>query len=167
VQASGGTAVPELKKVIVAFGGDVAMGDTLLDALTQIFDTPEDVQALSQILGQDLTEPANTDQGGGTPPAGGDQTTEVDTIASLLADADDLLNQANDALKEGDLGKYQDKVKGAQEKIMSALDLANQSADGGSGSNSSDSGGGGPGTDGSTTTTAPPETTSTAEPDQA
>lgn len=45
VQATGANAVPELKKVIVAFGARIAIRDTLQDALVAVFgDAPDTLE---------------------------------------------------------------------------------------------------------------------------
>jgi hypothetical protein len=165
VQARGNTAVPELRQVIVAFGEDVVMEPTLLEALTQIFDGEGELAALTEILGDELAPPTDPDEP--TPPdeTPGEDDGADDTVASLLADADALLSDARDSLLAGELGDYQDKVEQAQEKIKSALELAGQDAGSGAGDGGGEGGGGGGGT---TTTESPPDdTTTTAEPDEA
>ena len=47
------------------------------------------------------------------------------TAAELLAEADDLFDQAEQALQDGDLGKYQEKIEAARELVQRALDLLN------------------------------------------
>ena len=47
------------------------------------------------------------------------------TAADLLAEADSLFDEAEQALQAGDLGKYQDKVEAARELVQRALDLLN------------------------------------------
>jgi uncharacterized membrane protein (UPF0182 family) len=170
VQAEGTTPVPELKRVIVALGEDVVMGDSLLDALEQIFTSEEERQALTEILGPELTPPTDPDE----PTPEEELLPEEDdgipaTVAELLADADSLLEDAREALVAGDLGEYQDKVEEAQDKIKEALDLAGVETGDNGGGEGGDSGDGGDGGDGGTTTTQPPsdDTTTTAEPDEA
>ena len=151
VQARGDTAVPELKNVIVAFGAEVAMGDTLLDALTQIFDTDEDVAALEQILAGELNPPTDPDEGPDEP----DEDTPAESVETLLADASRLLDEADAALnaEDGpDLGLYQEKVDEARAKLAQVLELEGLAP--------AEPAPEGEGTDGSggTTTTAPPTT---------
>jgi uncharacterized protein len=115
-EAEGSTPVPELRKVIVAFGDQVVMEDTLREALTQIFGEAPPT----------LEEPGD----GTAPPDGGtepppDEPAVPDQIAELLAQADDLFTQAEDQLREtGDLGDYQDTIDEAQDLIQQALDLS-------------------------------------------
>jgi uncharacterized membrane protein (UPF0182 family) len=149
VQARGETAVPELKNVIVAFGAEVAMGTNLLDALTQIFDSEEDIAALEEILGGELTPPTDPDEGPDEPP----EETPDQTVDELLAEASTLLEEAESELQgdDPDLGAYQDKVDQARELINQALELTGAVPP-------SDGGSDGDGTADGSTTTAPPDT---------
>lgn len=122
--------VPELRKVIVAAGNQVAMGDTLQDALTQIFGSA----------------PPTLEEGRGTPTG---PTTPGGPVAG--ANVQQLLDQAaaayaaaQAALAKGDLGEYQKQVNAMATLITQAQDAAKASGSGsGSGSGST------------TTTTAP------------
>lgn len=140
VQASGQTAVPELKNVIVAYGDEVVMRPTLELALTEIFgaspETLEDVDVVDSEQDEPLPsedqepgdvpgEPDEGDADGTTttttpppttePPAPGDET-----VDELLARAGETLERANEALAEGDLGAYQDLVDEAADLIRRA-----------------------------------------------
>jgi hypothetical protein len=142
VQASGETAVPQLERVIVAFGARVAMGDTLLDALTQIFDEPGDEEVLERILAAELTPPTDPDEGPDEPTDGDTEPQEDQTPEEVLADAAALLEEAEAALGgEGGLAEYEEKVRQAQELIARALDELGLAIP----------------VDGTTTTTAPPD----------
>lgn len=143
VQARGETAVPELKNVIVAFGAEVAMGETLFDALVQIFDTPEDIEALRVILAGELNPPTDPDEGPEEPSEEPSEGTPDRTVDELLSQASALLEEAESALQADtpDLGAYQDKVDQARDLVNQALEL---------------SGFGPPSGDSNTTTTAPP-----------
>jgi uncharacterized membrane protein (UPF0182 family) len=111
--------VPELEKVIVVYEGEVAVEDTLRESLVAIFDDAPDTL-------EDLTdEPATTD--GGSPPQGEepppDDTPPVDPgtdVPALLAAAADAFDQAQDALDDGDLGLYQERVAEAQQFVERA-----------------------------------------------
>jgi uncharacterized membrane protein (UPF0182 family) len=83
LKATGGQSIPELKKVILADSSRVVYADTLS-------------QALDQLVGESTGVP---------PPSGGPPPTE--TIDSLLQQALQHYNAAQDALKKGDLGTYQ------------------------------------------------------------
>ena len=106
VRADQTTAVPELKRVVVANGDAVGVGDTLLDALAQ------------SVEGQVDTGGGGAD-GGGTP--GNEQT-----IAQLLDEALGHFQAAQDALTAGDLATYQSELDQAQDLIEQANELARQ-----------------------------------------
>jgi uncharacterized membrane protein (UPF0182 family) len=114
---SGTGSYPILQFVLVSLGsGDTDEGD-------QVGIGTSFSQALAAALG--LTE--NTvppPDGDGQPPDGGQQgETPEEKIGRLLAEADDLFTQAQDALNSGDLGRYQDLNEQASEKIAEALDI--------------------------------------------
>ncbi|MGH9022231.1 MAG: UPF0182 family protein, partial [Acidimicrobiia bacterium] len=110
VQATGANAVPELKKVIVAFGERIAIRDTLRDALVAVFgDAPQ-----------------TREEGPGTPPADGESAPgtpgEVsDEVARLLDQAARAFAEADAALKTGDPVAYAQKVQEAREAFDRAL----------------------------------------------
>jgi uncharacterized membrane protein (UPF0182 family) len=101
------TAVPTLQKVIVEFNGKVSVQDTLAQALTALF-------GASPPTGE--TPPT------GTPTAPSPPST--DSIASLLDRAAKAFADADQALKAGDLGTYQSKVKEGQSLVQQAQSLA-------------------------------------------
>jgi uncharacterized membrane protein (UPF0182 family) len=130
-----GAEVPELQQVIVAFGDEAVIDTTLSGALTSLFGQAAVTQE------QPGAEPApGTDTGteggtGGTAPSG----TAAEQAATLLAEADALFGQADEALTSGDLGTYEDRIEEAQDKVRQAMELL---------------GTGPPATDATTTTTA-------------
>jgi len=103
-------ALPEFKRVVVVYqDNQPQMRETLDEALAAVFgegiaidDTPLD----------------------DTPP--GDVTPLPEDVQALLQQADALIDEANQALRNGDLGTYQDKVDEAQaliDEALSQLDL--------------------------------------------
>jgi len=143
VEAQGDTPVPQLKNVIVAFGDQVEMRSTLQSALEAIFgeapDTLEDPSADDQgTTGSGDT--GSGDNGTAAEPTG----TTAEQIAALLARAEDLFAEADQALADGDLGTYQAKVDEARDLVQQAIDLGGAERSGASGSTT-------------TTTTAPPD----------
>jgi uncharacterized membrane protein (UPF0182 family) len=96
IQGSGATQLPEFKFVVVVYAGRAVIGDSLLGALAQLF--PD--------LG-----PAPPPGGGGgtTPPPGGGGPPSTDVVG-LLQQAETAYNDAQTALKNGDLSAYQKAV---------------------------------------------------------
>jgi hypothetical protein len=139
--------LPLLERVIVVFGDDVVIEDTLAQALERLFP------------GQVADTQETPAPGEEAPPEDGEVPSEPGTPSDPDAEAGDLLNdaatlfdEAQTALEEGDLGTYQEKVEQAQEKVSQAIDLLE-----GSSSSSSDSGGSGDEESTTTTTRATSE----------
>ena len=105
VRADQTTAVPELKRVVVANGDAVGVGTTLLEALEQ------------SVEGQ-VVEPDGGGPDGGGPP-GTDQT-----VAQLLEEAVGHFEAAQAALTAGDLATYQSELEEAQALVEQANALA-------------------------------------------
>jgi uncharacterized protein len=123
VQAAGPSSYPQFRFVVVAYGGqNPVLASTVNDGLTQLFGG-----APSQPLPGGSTAPAPA-----APPATGN-------VQDLLSQAAAKYQQAQDALRSGDLGTYQSLINQVGDLIRQA-----QQAAGGGG------GGGGP-----TTTTTP------------
>jgi uncharacterized membrane protein (UPF0182 family) len=124
------TEVPGLEKVIVYFEGDVAIRDTLQEALTAVFGN-----APPTLEEEDPLAPPPEELTG----------TLTEQVAQLIAEAQDLFAQADAALP--DFADYADLVRQAKEKIADAERLLE------------DAGAGGPTTtttpSSTTTTTAP------------
>lgn len=109
--------IPELKKVIVFFESNVAIADTLEEALTQLLG---EVPDLDEIVDEEDGESPPPDDGPDEP----DPNLSVDTQAArLLEEAEALFQQARAALAEGDLGAYQDLTEEAEAKVSQALRL--------------------------------------------
>ncbi len=104
-QAAGATAVPELKKVIVTFNGNSYMRDTLGEALQAAFGQAPPVQ----------NPPPNQGSAGAQTPPNSDQS-----VTSLLSQADAKFNEADAALKAGDLSGYQQAINEARTLVQQA-----------------------------------------------
>ena len=100
VQATGANAVPELKKVIVAFGDRIAIRDTFQDALVAVFGAAP--ETLEEGPG-DGGEPPDT-----TPTAPGDVS---GAARRLLDQAAQAFAEADAALRAGDPVEYARKVQ--------------------------------------------------------
>lgn len=99
VQATGANAVPELKKVIVAFGDRIAIRDTLQEALVAVFgDAPETLE--------EGPGGAPPDEGA---PAAPDGTS--DEARRLLEEAARAFAEADTALRNGDPVGYARKIQ--------------------------------------------------------
>jgi len=107
VQATGANAVPELKKVIVAFGDQIAIHDTLQQALVAVFgDAPETLEAG---LDQPLVDPD------AAPGAAGDTAAGSDERSRLLAEAAAAFEAADAALRAGDPVEYARRIQEGRE----------------------------------------------------
>jgi uncharacterized protein len=98
IQGSGATKLPEFKFVVVVYGGRAVIGASLPDALSQLF--PD--------LGP--APPAGTTAGNPPPPPPGGTAGLPGTVADLLNQASNAYNDAQTALKSGDLAAYQKDV---------------------------------------------------------
>jgi uncharacterized membrane protein (UPF0182 family) len=102
LEASAG-GLPEFRRVVVVYGDAIQWDTTLQGALAKVFG------------GGGGTTPPETGGDGGpvTPPSG--------TVAELLAQAEQAFQDADDALKLGDLATYQDDIQKAQDLVSQAL----------------------------------------------
>ena len=107
------TTVTEYRFVIVSHNGRAQFGESLGEALGKLF--PGFEGDLGDRVGGEVPEE------GAEPPETVEPT--EGTPAELLAQADELLTEANDALTAGRLGEYQDKVDQAGALIDQALEL--------------------------------------------
>jgi uncharacterized membrane protein (UPF0182 family) len=104
--------VPALQRVIVYFGGEVAIRNTLQEALTAIFgDAPPTLEE------DDPTEPDDPT----TPTPGTGTVTEQ--VSALLVEATALFEQADEALAQRDLARYEELTDQARAKIADAEQL--------------------------------------------
>ncbi len=108
--SSDSSGIPEFKRVVISFDGRIEMRETLDEALAAIF-------------GDLASGPPDA---GGAPDPGstGDGVEVPEEVAALLAAAAEALDEADAALRSGDLGLYQQKVQEAQEFIERARALA-------------------------------------------
>ena len=103
-QTAEATGIPEFKRVVVSFDGDIQMRNSLAEALDAVFGEGS----------VPVTEP---------PPSTGDGVEVPEEVASLVAAAEQALVEADTALRNGDLGTYADKVAEAQGFIERATAL--------------------------------------------
>ena len=130
----GGTSTanyPVLQYVLVSFGDRSGIGKTV-------------GEAVADVLGTSLDEtpsipPTPPDTGGGTQPPDTGGGSQEATVVDLLRRADAQFKAAQQALQDGDLGKYQELTGRAERLVVRALQLAQQDEqpqDNGGGSNS-------------------------------
>ncbi|GAA3927806.1 UPF0182 family protein [Microbacterium soli] len=129
VQSSEGTKLPNLRKILVAFGDRVAFEDTLTEALDTLFGGDagaaggdEDVTPTTP--GEGATPPdegSTPSDEGSAPPEGETTAPPSDAVAQALSDAKNALEAREAALKAGDLAEFaaQDKkLTAAIEKLL-------------------------------------------------
>lgn len=122
VQASSGTQLPTLRKVLVAFGDQVAFEDTLQEALDSLFGGDSGASTGDgDVTPTPGPSPSPTPTEPGTTPdptegsTGGEPGTE--TEAQLLAQAETAMKDRDAALKAGDLTKFAE----ADERLTDAI----------------------------------------------
>ncbi len=131
VEAEGTTGFPELKQVIVGVGDRVVMRTTLQEALEELIPGLN----LDGLLGQDVT-PIDATDGGTTDGGDGEPGTTPETpdstqmtVEELLAAASQAFDEADQALRAGDLAGYQDAVRRAEGFIAQARDALGVAGD--------------------------------------
>jgi uncharacterized membrane protein (UPF0182 family) len=112
--------LPQLERVIVAFGDDVVIENTLADALTQLFGEEAQTQERPDEAPADPGDIEGDDTEGGTEVVTG---TAAEQAAALLDEADTLFAQADEALAEGDFATYGERVEEARAKVDEAIAL--------------------------------------------
>jgi len=110
IQAATGTSYPLLQKVIVAFGDQIAMGDSLQQALDAVFRGES-----GAATGEGQPPPG----GGGTQPTPGAQDAAAQ-LAAAIAEAQRSYRDGQAALQAGDFAKYGE----AQKRLATALERA-------------------------------------------
>ncbi len=100
---------PLLRRMLVNYNGKVGIDNSIGAALAQVL--PGFSADIGDVAGSAPVEP-------GEPPPVTD-----DTPQELLAQAEVLFDEADTALKEGDLGTYADKVAAARELVAQAVEL--------------------------------------------
>src|SRR5581483_9165963 len=141
IQGSGATKLPEFKFVVVVYGGKAVLGESLPDALAQLF--PD--------LG-----PAPPPGGTAPPPTtpGGTAGVPNGNVSDLLAQAVSAYNDAQTALKGGDLAGYQKAVDHMADLIRQSQAVTPGGATTSTTAPAAGGGSGGGAANGATTTTA-------------
>ena len=127
---TGGSGIPQFKRVVASFNSQIEIGESLDEVLVSLFGLPEEAQppAGGEGDGDGGTGDGDGDgdgDGGTTEPPSG---TIEEQIARLLNQAELALGEADDALRAGDLGRYQELVEQASALIVEANRLIAEAA---------------------------------------
>lgn len=112
VRTGNAGSYPVLTYVAVRFGPHVGIGATLQEALDQVF---------AGNAGANTGEGSTPSTGGNTTPTTGGGTTPPATAKASLQAASKAFDEADAALKSGDLAGYQAKVNEARKQLEAAL----------------------------------------------
>ncbi len=107
---------PALRFVVVRFGEEVGIGPTLQAALEKVFEGDPGATTGEQ--------PVPEDELPGLPPV---DTAPDQQATDLLSDAMALFQEADEALRSGDLATYQAKTQAGTDKAEAALKILNDS----------------------------------------
>ncbi|WP_431781270.1 UPF0182 family membrane protein [Streptomyces chumphonensis] len=126
------TNYPRMRKVLAAYGGEIAYEDTLSDALNEVFSVSGEGEQPEEPRPEQPEQPEEEqpEEEPGQPSEPGDPT----ALAEALQDAQDAYEAGEQALQEGDWEAY----GRAQEDLQDALQRAEDAGGGGE-----DAGGGG------------------------
>ena len=138
VKSSGSTSFPLLKKVLVAFGDQVGLANTLDEALDQVFGGNSGASAGDAENVEGGTSSGKTDgktdssgqqgdtsQGGSTDSSTGNDTsgTASGDLKNALNDAAQAMKDSDAAMKKGDWSAYGEAQKKLQEALNKAIEL--------------------------------------------
>lgn len=122
-KAAGQGSYPALTFVTVRFGERVGIGETLQEALDQVFGGDAGAST-----GEGQVEPGTPGAPPGTPgpstPGGEPRPADTPAAVRALTDANNAFNDAQRALQAGDLGEYQrkiDEARSAMQRAQTAL----------------------------------------------
>jgi uncharacterized membrane protein (UPF0182 family) len=123
------TQVPRLQRVIISYGNEIVIENTLREGLVELFgEAAPETQEEGPDDPDEGDEQPDPDPGTGPTDEPEEDDPEVPTgdedVAELLAQADQALADAEAALEAGDLGTYQDKVDEARDLVDRALGLS-------------------------------------------
>ena len=110
------SGIPEFKRVVISFDGQIEMRESLDEALLAVFGGE--------------TTPPDPGVGGDGGDTGDDRVEIPEEVAALLAAADAAFRDAQDALAAGDLGAYQEALEEAQGFVERAFRLSQDATSG-------------------------------------
>jgi uncharacterized membrane protein (UPF0182 family) len=108
---------PILRYVVVSYGDKVGIGTTL-------------ERAIVDVLGGDTTPPDDTGDGTDNPPDAGDGAIPA-RVRTLLAEAQQDFDDADQAFKEGKVGVWATKLEDGRKKVDQAITILNEKSGGG------------------------------------
>jgi uncharacterized membrane protein (UPF0182 family) len=103
-------SIPELRQVVLVLGDEVVMESSLEAALTEL-------------LGESAPDRTVTEEPGEAPPPPSDPGTVDPRVADLIEQALSAFAEADQALRDGDLGLYQEATQRAQDLLEEARAL--------------------------------------------
>ena len=115
VEAASRTAVPELSRVIAVNGDRIAMGETLDEALAAIVDDAD----ASAIEAGTPEEAEEDDDASPAPDSSADYDAEGKTVVQMIAEAEELLVQA-DVAEEAELTEEADRLRAQARAAIAA-----------------------------------------------
>ena len=116
-------SIPEMKKVVVAYGDSIVMGDTLAESLSELFGATVDVDPVGEPVAPEAGE--DGEDGEEPPPSGSSSDPRV---AALVQRALDRFADAEEALRQGDLATYQEATDDAEALLRQAQALIDPDA---------------------------------------
>ncbi|MFI7496480.1 UPF0182 family protein [Kocuria sp. M4R2S49] len=119
VQSSGDAAYPTLRRVLVGFGEEVGFAPTLEEALDEVFggDSGAQTSAGAGVEDAEAGTPDAAGEDGADAPAGGG------SLEDALSDANQAVQESQQALQDGDWNSYgeaQDRLQDAIERALEA-----------------------------------------------
>ncbi|MCC7571406.1 UPF0182 family protein [Candidatus Micrarchaeota archaeon] len=117
MEASGGNSLPELRRVIVAYGDTIVMEETLDEALEAIFgEAAPDAGRQEQ-----PEEPVQPTEPGELPEEG-----PAESMEELIASANELFERAQEALRTGNWAEYGEHLARLEEVLNRLQQLTNR-----------------------------------------
>ncbi len=122
VQAKSGTSFPILQKVLVAFGDQIVLEDTLDEALDALFGGNSGADAGDTGTTPTTGDPAAEDPDSGDTGAGDAGSGATGTLRETLTEMQDALEARDAAMQKGDWAAYGEADERLQQAIEAALE---------------------------------------------
>jgi uncharacterized protein len=118
--------IPELKRVIVAYQNRIVMAETLVKALAEIFGRNILTALAPDQLASAATSVVQTTPSGEAAPRPPLGPAPAESVATLLAQAEEHWANSDAAMRAGDLALFQDELRKARAAHQRALELAQE-----------------------------------------